>query len=486
MSPVDSFAYRHRVADVMAAPVATIGRAETLRQTSVRLAERRISALVVTGPDGAPCGIVTERDLVRCAASGADFNTTSVASAMTPDVITIGPEAFVYVAVGRMQRLGIRHLLVLDGGAMVGMASMRDLLRLQSAAAPAIGDAISAADSAEQVATALGELPGLAATLLAEGCTGHEVAAVISGVFRDATARAARHAETAMADRGLGPAPAAFAYLILGSGGRGESLLKPDQDNAIVHAGGDGDDPWFAEFGRLASDFLDAAGVPYCLGHVMASEPQWRRSADGWRREIGRWITRSEGESLLNVDIFFDFQPVHGDFDLATSLRRSALEIAAAAPLFLRLLAHQLDELASPFGLFGRLRTDPRNGRLDAKLGGVLPAAGAARLMALAAGSTQTSTPARLQAVVEASLIERDAADELMRAHGHILARILRQQVADKAAGLPPGNHVLLRSLSSSDRRRLVEALKSIDRARLLVRDALTAPVGPGALRRPG
>ena len=71
--------------------------------------------------------------------------------------------------------------------------------------------------------------------------------------------------------------------LILGSGGRGESLLAPDQDNAIVHDGRPEHDPWFLDIATRISDLLDAAGIPYCKGKVMATNPDWRRSLDGWR-----------------------------------------------------------------------------------------------------------------------------------------------------------------------------------------------------------
>ena len=78
--------------------------------------------------------------------------------------------------------------------------------------------------------------------------------------------------------------------LVLGSGGRGESLLAPDQDNAIVHEGSEADDPWFKEVAERIADLLDAAGIPYCMGKVMASNAIWRRSLTGWEEEVLRWL----------------------------------------------------------------------------------------------------------------------------------------------------------------------------------------------------
>ncbi len=96
------------------------------------------------------------------------------------------------------------------------------------------------------------------------------IAAVISRELCALTRQACKLVEDNMAT----PPPCSYAMLVLGSGGRGESLLAMDQDNAIVYAAGEPDGPedqWFAELGRQVAAMLDAAGVPYCKGNIMAS-----------------------------------------------------------------------------------------------------------------------------------------------------------------------------------------------------------------------
>ena len=61
------------------------------------------------------------------------------------------------------------------------------------------------------------------------------------------------------------------------------------------------------------SDILDAAGVPFCKGGVMAKNREWRKSVADWRATIDGWVRRQRPADLLNVDIFFDAVPVHGD-----------------------------------------------------------------------------------------------------------------------------------------------------------------------------
>ena len=64
------------------------------------------------------------------------------------------------------------------------------------------------------------------------------------------------------------------------------------------------------------SDILDAAGVPLCKGGVMARNREWRKSVADWRTTIDGWVRRQRPADLLNVDIFFDAVPVHGDVRL--------------------------------------------------------------------------------------------------------------------------------------------------------------------------
>ena len=124
-----------------------------------------------------------------------------------------------------------------------------------------------------------------------------------------------------LAEAGQGAPPCRYAVAVLGSAGRGESLLALDQDNALVFEhDAEGADAWFAAFGSRLADLLHEAGVPYCTGGVMASNPQWRGSLATWRARIAQWIGTSDPGALLSVDIFFDLRGVHGDRALANGV----------------------------------------------------------------------------------------------------------------------------------------------------------------------
>ncbi|MGH6621615.1 MAG: DUF294 nucleotidyltransferase-like domain-containing protein [Alphaproteobacteria bacterium] len=354
------------------------------------------------------------------------------------------------------------HLCVADDqGVAVGMVSQRDLLQHRARAATVIDDALAEADSVQSLAAAYGRVPRAAAQLSAEGLGGVEIGRMVSAELRALSARSVSFALEQLADEGHGAAPAPWCFVLLGSAGRSESLLGADQDNALVHAGADGDDPWFAALGARVSDCLDEAGVPRCKGGVMAANAPWRGTADAWRRRIDDWLHRARPEDLLNVDIFFDLVPVAGDLALGQALHQDAVRDASRHPTFLALLAASVRSFTPRFGLFGRLAAD--QGRVDLKRDGLLPMVAFARALALRVGSTARPTPERIMDALGAGRIGEQDAAMLIDTHGVLMGHILRQQLADLAEGIAPSNRVALKTLSRDARDDLHRRLHSLD-----------------------
>ncbi len=126
----------------------------------------------------------------------------------TRPLLTVPAEAFIYRAIGRMERRHIRHLGVVDeAGALVGALSARDLLRLRASDALALGDAIDTANTPADLARAWARLPSVIGRLRVEGVSAAECAGVIAREIGALTRRAAMDAEKRLEARGLGPAP---------------------------------------------------------------------------------------------------------------------------------------------------------------------------------------------------------------------------------------------------------------------------------------
>jgi DNA polymerase-3 subunit epsilon/CBS domain-containing protein len=483
LARIDSYPYRHRVRDVMRSPARFVTADTPLRHAITLLMDERISSLYVQpskddhGPrQASEVGIVTERDMLRAISKdGAAALDIPVTQLMKKPLAAVPADAFVYRAIGRMSRLGVRHLGVVDEmGEVIGALSARDLLRLRASEAVSLGDEIDEAHDVPSLGAAWAKLPHVAAALLAEGVGGRDIAAIISRELGAATRQAAVIAEERMRAAGQGDPPCTYAVAVLGSAGRGESLLAMDQDNALVFAEGDPggrEDLWFENLSLHIADILHEVGVPYCKGGVMAKNAQWRGSTATWHNRVGEWIRVSKPEHLLSVDIFFDLRPVYGDGRLCTELRQHAFDMARGNASFGKLLAETAGSVESGLGLFRQFKTT--EGRVDVKKAGLFGIVSMARVLAICHHVVERSTPARIAGVQALGIGAAADLNALANAQETFLDLLIAQQIDDIELGTPPSNMVAVKSLSAGDRARLRAAFDAVRHLESLTRELL-------------
>ncbi|MCB1463758.1 MAG: CBS domain-containing protein [Nitratireductor sp.] len=480
---LDTYPYRHTIGEIMSGPVSVVTPDTTLKTAMDRMAAQGISSVFVSkagkaDEDISAYAILTERDVMRkISAMGAAALDLPVGDIASAPIRTIREGAFVYRAVGRMARLKYRHLGVRSqNNRLIGIVSARDLLKLRSDPAIALDDAIEEARSAPDLAVAWASLPGVVSSLVGEEVDASIVCRIVSEEIRAMTRRAAALAEQSMIDEGLGGPPSPYCVMVLGSGGRGESMLVPDQDNAIVFAEGEpgGDaDRWFAELGSRLSATLDEAGIPLCKGGVMAKNPLWRGSLETWTARIDEWVRRSRPEDLLNVDIFFDAMPVGGELSLGDELFNRAYERGHQSVAFAKLLGESLASVPNPFTMFGGLKNS--GNRLDLKMHALFPVAALARTLAIRHNIAMRSTRERIEALVAHGIGPEAQLGDVNDAHALCMGMVLECQGRDIAAGLKATNLVDLSILSRSQKNDLGAALRAVQEVPALVRDLMFA-----------
>jgi CBS domain-containing protein len=123
-----------QVRDAMSKAVLVVGPEHTIRQVAAQMSSRRIGSAVVHDPDSEGIGILTERDILYAIGRGLDPDAERAGDHLTWDVVYAGPDWTLEDAAAAMVRGGFRHLVVIDDGEVLGVISVRDVLRVWSEA----------------------------------------------------------------------------------------------------------------------------------------------------------------------------------------------------------------------------------------------------------------------------------------------------------------------------------------------------------------
>ncbi len=274
-----------------------------------------------------------------------------------------------------------------------------------------------------------------------------------------------------MQAQGWGKPPVRFCVIVMGSGGRHESLLHPDQDNALIledyppehHAE---IDTWFLHFAERFTTTLDQSGIPFCRGDVMASRPLWRKPISEWLEQMRLWMSTRRVKLVQMCNILFDFTPVYGEADLAEQLRQSIFARREEAGLFLHEMAELFDEAPVALDRFDRLQGDgreaPHQDAINLKRQGLLPLTGALRLLALLKGCEAVSSRERLYWFNAEGHVSENAYWCLNGAFERLQTRLLNTQLEKWRQGSMPDNWIDLRELCDGEKRELQADLQQI------------------------
>lgn len=345
-------------------------------------------------------------------------------------------------------------------------------LRYRSHKAMRLLDSIRGEQSFEGLAAIRRRLCPVARNLLAETRSAAEVMTTLTHIHHGIMRRVFELCLEARLAGGARLPAARYCFLILGSGGRREMLLGPDQDHALLYEDVPAEqlsevEAFFAPLAGEVVEALQCIGYPACDGKIMADNPQWRGRLADWRERIRDWIADTEPQQIRDSSIFFDFLPLAGDSGLAAELHGIVREEVSDQPGFLyQMMALDL-RYKVPLGLFGGFSLDrggEHAGKLSLKLGGIIYIVDCIRIFALDKGIQATDTLNRLRALVESHVFSMETAENIHAAFEALTFLRLRQEIARLEAGLPPGHHVDPNLLSKSDQDLLREALQTVSK----------------------
>ncbi|WP_220271975.1 DUF294 nucleotidyltransferase-like domain-containing protein [Crenobacter cavernae] len=430
--------------------------ADTLVDAARTMKTRQVHSVLVRHGD--TVGIFTSsdfRDIVLDAVPG----DTPLLALTRFDLISVDIDGYLFDALLTMTRHDIRRVVVLDGGKPAGVLEQVDLLSYFSTHSHLIAERIDRAGSLDALSDVAGQITRLIAQLHGHGVKAPQLARLVQALNARLFARTWQLVAPPEVRSGS-------CLIVMGSEGRGEQILKTDQDNALIHT--DSVDPAVA---ARAADAFSAAlarfGYPPCPGRVMVNNPDWRGTPAQWRDRLYRWVAQPTGDALMQLAIFLDAEAVAGDAASLAELKRYLADRLQDDDAFRSRFAHALDRFDTP-GLIAQLLQD--NTPLDLKKSGIFAVVHGCRALALEYGVAETNTFERLERLAEHGVLGRELARDAAEALAFLMTLRLKTGLAAIDAGAAPGNQVVPARLNTLERDLLKDALAVVRRFKTQLR----------------
>ena len=445
------------ISELMIRDPLTCRAGDTIASVAAMMRDRAVSCILVT-KKGTLKGIVTSGDLTNRALAESLPADTPVRDVMTPDPISLQPDALGADVLHAMLERGIGHLPVVEGGLVTGILTQTDLTRYQATSSANLIREIVKCSSAKGLAQVVGRIPNLLVNLVGSGSPHEATARLITEIGDAVTRRLLTLAEAA-----LGPAPVPYLWLACGSQGRQEQTGVSDQDNCLFIADDmkPKHDAYFEALARFVSDGLNTCGYYYCPGDMMATNPRWRQPVRVWRDYFAGWVREPDPMAQMLASVMFDLRPISGDESLFHNLQAETLERASANSIFVAHMVSNSLKHTPPLSLlrgFATIRSGEHKDTLDLKLKGVVPIVDLGRVYALQGRLGMVNTLARLKAAVAEGIISGSGGHDLIDAYDLIAETRLRHQAERVRSGEKPDNFMMPASLSDLERSHLRDA----------------------------
>ena len=258
---------------------------------------------------------------------------------------------------------------------------------------------------------------------------------------------------------------------VMGSEGRGEQLLKTDQDNGLVLRDSYVSPVDVAGVCRQFSQALADFGYPPCPGNIMLSNPQWCKSVADFRQTARLWWMTASTDSLMGLAIFLDARAVCGDRSLLEEVRAAVSEMSTDNDAMLSRFAAPVNAFGGGPVWWSRLPFlgDPGKEMLDIKKAGMFPLVHGVRSLALAHGIHATSTTERIDALQLAGKLPRKLATDLVDSLHFFMGLKLKMGLQKLDTGRAASDEVQLDQLSSLDRDLLKDTLGVVKQFKALL-----------------
>lgn len=435
------------------------------------LHEQRITSVLVSGlPQG--LGIFSNTTLQRAILDGRALTELTVGEFASSPVISVRASEQLGDAMALLLRARVHRLAVLDeAGQVCGILDALDLFSFLANHSHLILVQIEQAGDLQALEQPAAQINELLSALHRGGTR----VALMAQLVQQLNTRLFERAWQMLAPSDL---VANSCLFVMGSEGRGEQLLKTDQDNGLLLRDGYVPPADLAAICDAFSAVLQRFGYPECPGRIMLNNPEWRGTASEFAQRCQGWLLMPSADSLMRLAIFLDARAVAGDAELLAGVRQKLHALATDNDALIARFAAVIDS----FGESGRwwsrlLGRDDEFSRVHLKKAGIFPLVHGVRSLALARHVDATGTVERIEALVADGTLDAALGREMREALHLLMGLRLQAGLKELQRHRPVTAEVDPATLSSLERDLLKDALAVVRRFRALLQQRLRLDV---------
>lgn len=354
-------------------------------------------------------GILTAMDLLKAISQEPDVLSQAVKKLAQFPIISVHRYDYLFNALLKMTRHYVNRLVVRNDNEPVGFLYQKDLMG-HFATQSGLGIlSLEQVTRKEEIEPVLKQVDDLITNLNARGVKTHYIAKLATEVYRKVFQKVFELLEPdAVLQSGC--------FIVMGSEGRAEQVMRTDQDNAFILP--EMDEQTFEAikpFAERLTQSLIELGFPRCPGEVMVCNPMWFQPINSFKQQLNSWMNTHDEAGFMHLSIFLDAEAVFGDETLLHDCKQLVSDWVKNYPQFLRHFAKPVFQFETPVNFFGRLVSEKQDQQdlLDLKKGGIFAIVHGVRCLALEFGISQTNTHWRIKSLMESDFFSESFGHDL-------------------------------------------------------------------------
>ena len=417
-------------------------------------------------PESKDLGIFTTTNLQRAILAQLPLESTPVGPLSNYKLITVQANVRLYEALAVMIKHSVNRVVVMNQSEVVGILEQVDLLSFIANGSSLVVQKILQSKTLEDLKIPAEQITKLISLLHRNGSKVEMIARLV----QELNTKLFEKAWSLIASPDL---LANSCLFVMGSEGRGEQILKTDQDNGLIV----NDNFPIGEQVISCCDQFSAAlidfGYPECPGKIMVNNSAWRMTVKDFSETAKGWLLEPSPESLMNLAIFLDSHPISGDPKLLETVKQALFKLINDNQFLLARFASAIESISSEAGWWNRLLTlgsDNADHRINLKKAGIFAIVHGIRSLALENHISINSTVGRIQELVQMHKLPKDLAGDLVESLHLLMELRLKGGLSELETSKEVSGEIDTSRLSTLERDLLKDSLSVVKRFKLFLR----------------